>query len=216
MRLGGLAGVWGGIVVIVGFITVGIATGIGPFPPDPPDLEQDLARFPEYGTILRIGFSLVVVGLLMLLPFFAALYRSLREPSRAFARIGLGSGVLAIILFILSIQGDLQSTHIFSALYESAAASDRPVVVAMYTAVRGLTTAALTTSVLFLGLAFVGFGLAMRASPAYQEGLVRLTMVLGLLIVLFVLFIWGSISIIFLVVLALMLGWKVYSLSWGP
>lgn len=206
-----MAGIPGGVIFIAGFIAFALASlRDGGFPPD---FAQRLASFPENGTLLRVGASLVVVALLLLLAFVAALYWSLREPSRVFARIGLGSGILAVILLILTVEGELQSTHLFSTLYDGAAASDRPGVVAAYTMMLSLTSVGLITSIVFFGLTFVGFGLAMRASSAYRGGLVWLTVVSGLLIVFFPLPLLGLFSFILLVVLAVVLGWKVYSLS---
>ncbi|MFQ5552542.1 MAG: hypothetical protein ACE5EW_02315 [Thermoplasmata archaeon] len=209
LRVGGLAGILTGVLVVAAIITFVAAMPSFTFPPD---LATDLERFPENGTILRAGFSIQVVALLLLLPFLAAFYWSLREPSRVFARIGLGSGVLAVILAILGFQGNLQSTHIFSVVLEDFPA-DRAVVVATYAAVQSLVAAVNVMSFLFLGLTFAAFGLAMRANPAYSEGFAWLTVILGVLIVLFPLPLLGLISILLFIVLAVVLGWKVYSLA---
>ncbi len=212
LRVGGWAGILAGIIFIIGTVVGFVIPALGRPIAFPPDLAQDLASFPENGTIVRAGISLVTLSLLLLLAFWAALYWSLREPSRVFARIGLGSGVLAVILLILNGQIVLQSGHFFSALFADPA-SDQDVVVATYAAVRSLAEAAFTTGFFFLGLAFVGFGLAMRSHPAYQEGMVWLTVVLGVLIVLLFMFILGLFSILLFVVLAVVLGRKVYSLA---
>ena len=209
LRVGGWAGILGGVFFLVGLLIFALASPIV----FPPDFAQRLASFPENGTLIRVGISLMVVGLLLLLAFVAALYWSLREANRVFARIGLGSGILAAILLILTGEGELQSTALFSALYESSVASDRPAVVAAYAAVLSLTSVGLVTSLVFFGLAFVGFGLAMRSSPDYRAGFFWLTVVLGFLIVFFPLPILGFFSFLLLVVLAVVLGWKLYGMA---
>ena len=209
LRVGGWAGVLAGVIVFVALITLILTL---PLPAFPPDFEQNLVDFRANPTPLTVGLDLFILAGLVFLAFFAALYWSLREPSRVFARIGLGSGVLAVILIIVGIAGNLVSLNFFSALHADPAA-DRPVVVATFVAVQSLIQAGTTGGFFLLGLAFVGFGLAMRASPGYQEGFVWLTAVLGLLIVLLTFFILGLVSIILLAVLGLVLGWKVYSLS---
>lgn len=212
LRIGGWAGILAPIIYVLGFVIGFVLVALGRPIAFPPDLAQILASFPEDGAIVRVGISLIAVALLLLLAFWAALYWSLREPSRVFARIGLGSGVLAVILLILDGQIVLQSGHFFSALFSDPAA-DQAVVVAGYAVVRSLAQATFTTGFFFLGLAFVGFGLAMRAHPAYQGGMVSMTVVLGILIALLQMALLGLFSIILFVVLAIVLGWKVYRLA---
>ncbi len=212
LRVGGWAGVLAGIIVVVGLITFLLLPV--PFGATfPPDLEQDLASFPEIRTNLTVSFALLVVAYLLLIVFLGALYWSLKEPSRAFARIGLGSGVLAVLLSIVGLQGFLLASNVLSALYGDVAVADRPVVVATYGVMFSLSSAVLSTGFLFIGLAFVAFGLAMRGSPDFGEGLAWLSVVLGILIVLLVFPIQGNVGTILIAVLALVLGWKVYSLS---
>ncbi|MFQ6013511.1 MAG: DUF4386 family protein [Thermoplasmata archaeon] len=206
LRVGGLAGILAGVILIVGFITFFLA-----FPP--PDPEQALATFPEDRTLLTVATDLFLISLLLFLAFLAALYWSLREPSRVFARIGLGTGVLAAVMGIVALTGFMLATNTFSVLYADAAASDRPVVVATYAAVFSLLDAGNIAAFLFFGLAFAAFGLAMRGSQDFSDGLAWLSAVLGIIIILFIFFNLFPVAIIAIFVFALLLGWKVYSLS---
>ncbi|MFQ5837425.1 MAG: DUF4386 family protein [Thermoplasmata archaeon] len=209
LRVGGLAGVLTGVILILGFITFFLA-----FPP--PDPEQALGTFPEDRTLLTVSVDLFIVSLLLSLPFLAALYRSLREPNRVFARIGLGTGVLAAVMGIVALTGFMLATNTFSVLYADATTSDRPVVVATYAAVFSLLDAGNTAAFIFFGLAFVAFGLAMKRSQDFPEGLAWLSVVLGIIIILFIFLNLFPVAIIAIVVFALVLGWKVYNLSRAP
>ena len=211
LRWGGIAGLLAGVVFVISLITF----VIGPTTIVAPDesLEPQLVDFPENSARLTVAIDLFVVAFLLVLPFLAALYWSLRETSRVFARIGLGSGILAVVALIFGLQAFLGSANLFSTLYGLVAVSDRPIVVAAYTAAASLITPILAGGSIFIGLAFVAFGLAMRGSPDYQEGFVWLSAVLGLIIILLTFLFLGLVSVILLAALGLVLGWKVYSLS---
>ena len=206
LRVGGWAGILAGIMLILSLITFFLQI-------PPPGLEQALTSFLENRTLTIVTTHLFSVALLLVLPFLAALYGSLKEPSRVFARIGLGSGVLAAVITIVAIQGILFALNAFAELYADAAAPDRPVVVAIYGATLSLFQAGSTAGFLFTGLAFVAFGLAMRGSPNFPEGLAWSSVVLGILIVLFTFLVLTPLAIIAVVVLVLGGGWKVYGLS---
>ena len=206
LRVGGLAGVLAGVVLIVGLIIFLLS-------PAPVDLEEFLAFFPDNSLSQTVSGDLLIGALLLILVFLAALYRSLREPSRVFARIGLGSGVLAIVVGVVALLGFQSAAAAFAPLYEAAASSDRPLVVAAYGVAVVLLRAVFTAAGLFLGLAFVAFGLAMRGSPAFGEGLAWLSVVLGGIIIVSHNPNLLPVALIAIVVVALVFGWKVYSLS---
>ena len=204
LRVGGWAGLLAGVLIVIGLIPFfAITTPILEF-------EQTLATYPEFRTLLAVGVDLTIVASLLSLPFLAALYVSLKEPSRVFARIGLGSGVLGLVIYIVFLVGFLLALEFFSGLYAGAAVSDRPVVVATYTAMATLFLAAAAAGFLLIGLSFVAFGLAMRGSPDFGNGLAWLSVVLGIVAGLLLLL---AVGIFALLVFVLVFGWKVYSLS---
>lgn len=210
LRVGGWAGILAGVLVLVALI---VSVALAPPTTFPPDFEQNLVDFLANPTPQTVGQDLAIISLLLILPFLAAIYRTLREPSRTLARIGLGSSVLATVLLIVGFAGLLEASRSFSALYDGAAIADRPVVVAAFAVVWQLLGAGNVAGIYLFGLAFVAFGLAMRASPDYQEGFAWLSVVLGIITVLLPLLILGLASALLLAVFALVLGWKVYSLS---
>ncbi len=85
--------------------------------------------------------------------------------------------------------------------------------VATYAAVVTLLSAGESAGFLLIGLAFVAFGLAMRGRQDFGEGLAWLSVVLGIIIVLLNLLGLGFVGTLALPVVALVFGWKVYSLS---
>ena len=203
-----MAGLLAGVLLIIGIIMFLIS-------PPVPGFEEDLATFPERSTSAAVTIGLFLVALLLLIVLLAGLYLSLKEQSRGFARIGLGSGVLAFVVTIFALQGQLLAANAFTGLYADALAADRSVVVATYGAVVTLLRVGNAAGFFFTALAFVAFGIAMRRSQDYGEGLAWLTVVLGIIILLAALVLLEPPAIIAVVVFALVLGWKVYSLSTG-
>lgn len=206
LQVGGWSGVVAGVLMVVGLIT-------GLFAPVSAGLEEILANFPDNSLTVQVASSELILAFLLILAFFAALYWSLREPSRVFARIGLGSGVLAAILAIGAFLGFQHANLLFSALYEAASASDRPLVVAAYAVPVSIFRATLGSGGYLIGLAIVASGLAMRGSPDFGEGLAWLSIIVGILVVLFTLLLLGPVVIPLIALFAIVLGWKVYSLS---
>ncbi|MFQ5837848.1 MAG: hypothetical protein ACE5HJ_03605 [Thermoplasmata archaeon] len=212
LRWGGIAGILAGIILLI-FGLVGLGLALMGQIKVVPDLEQYLVDFHANPIPVTVFLDLAIVSVLLLFLFVVALYWTLREPSRVFARIGLGLGVLALILLAVSAEVDLLARQFFSLRYANAAPSDQPTVAAIFAALHGLTTAGLNIGLIFLGVGFIAFGLAMRASLGYQEGFVWLSAILGLVIILLPLLILNIVSLVFIGLLGLVLGWKVYSLS---
>lgn len=210
-RVGGLAGVLSAVALVAALIVFLVVPTLV-FGPGS-NLEDQLADFPENNDVLTVGVDLFTIGFLLLLPFLAGLYWSLREPSRVFARIGLGSGTLATIALILVVQGLWGATSLFSPLYADATAAEQAGIVATYTALVTLVGVGASVGVLFLGLAFAGFGIAMRESPEFPVGLSWLSLGLGVIMILLVLATLGLLSVLLLAVLLVVLGWKLHSLS---
>ncbi|MFQ5920049.1 MAG: hypothetical protein ACE5I4_08430 [Thermoplasmata archaeon] len=206
LRVGGLAGILAGVFVVVGLIV------FAAFPPAASPEEQ-LANFADNQVTSAVTIDLFLVAFLLALVFLGGLYWSLREPSRFFARIGLGSGVLSLILPLVALQGLLVAAAAFAGMYADAAAADRPVVVAAYGAVVTLLGAGNTSGFLLTGLALVAFGFAMRGSPDFSEGLAWLSIILGIVVVLFTFLVFAPVAIIAIAVFLLVVGWKVYSLA---
>lgn len=178
----------------------------------PYDIEECSVNDRAGGTLLTVAIDLTLVDSLFFLAVLAALYWSLREPSRVFAHRARIGGPYHRPYHRWH-RGLSLAADAFSALYADAAVSDRPVVVATYAAVVSLLQAGGSAAFLFQGLAFVAFGLAMRGSQDFGEGLAWLSVVLGIIVVLSTfLFVAFPVAIIAFAVFALVLGWKVYSL----
>lgn len=206
--VGGLAGVVAGVLIVLGLITFLLSS-----PAPQGDLGEALRTFQDNIIIISVALDFFLVNFLLGLVFLAALYVSLKEPSRAFARIGLGAGVLALALFIATIGGFLFAADTFSRLFVDPD-QDQAIVVAVYGAVVSLLMAGSGAAFLLTGLAYAAFGLAMRGSQNFSEGWVWLAVGLGIIVVLFTfLFLALPVAIVAGAVFSLVFGWKVYSLS---
>ena len=87
LRWGGLAGILGGIILILVFIIVAVFVG-----PDPADLEGFVMRFPDIRAARTVENGLFLVVLILWITLFLALYRALRGTSLAPALFGSGLG----------------------------------------------------------------------------------------------------------------------------
>lgn len=206
LQVGGLAGFLAGVSVVIALI-------LGVLQLPPPGFEGPLMGFPQVRALTTASIHLFSLALLLGLPFLAALYWSLRDSSRPFARIGLGSGVLAFVITIVALQGLLMTIDALSGIYADASSADRPGVLSVYWAVSSVLSGVINGGFLFTGLAFLAFGFAMRGSSHFQDGFAWLSAGLGILIVLLVFLIPPIVAAIVVAILFLVLGWKVYRLS---
>jgi hypothetical protein len=97
LRWGGLAGILGGIILILSMVVA-----VGFVPADPPTLTELVARFPDV-QILRVAENvLYLLGLVSGLPLILALYFSLRKTSLAPALFGSTLSIVGLIGMIVS------------------------------------------------------------------------------------------------------------------
>jgi len=97
LRWGGLAGILGGIILILSMVVA-----VGFVPADPPTLTELVARFPDV-QILRVAENvLYLLGLVSGLPLILALFFSLRKTSLAPALFGSTLSIVGLIGMIVS------------------------------------------------------------------------------------------------------------------
>ena len=97
LRWGGLAGILGGI-----FLILSMVVAVGFVPADPPTLTELVARFPDV-QILRVAENvLYLLGLVSGLPLILALFFSLRKTSLAPALFGSTLSIVGLIGMIVS------------------------------------------------------------------------------------------------------------------
>jgi hypothetical protein len=98
LRWGGLSGVMAGIIFVVSIVyqvafigTATTASGAGP-----------VIRFPGVPTAIILGQTLFLVGTVLSMPLFLALYRALRNSSLAPAIFGTGLSFLGLAVLAVA------------------------------------------------------------------------------------------------------------------
>lgn len=214
LRLGGLAGVLAGISAIVAF-GLAIASPIFFLPG-----ERFLAAYPQNAAIYQTVTAIYLVAILLFVPALAAIYWSLKGASRSFALLGVGMGVLALTIILVSLAALGLAANFFGGLYAAVPIPgiswDLVHVVTAYTITWSLLTGASGAGFLLAGASIVAFGVAMRESADYSGGFVWLAVVLGVVTVLVVFLPIPPVSPLFASLFGLVFGWKVYQLSLTP
>src|SRR5688572_32346586 len=96
LRWGGLAGIVGGILLVVVFAIV----GFGPVGMEPVEPAGEVMRFPEIRTARIVEEGLYLAVLVLWVIHFLALYRALRGTSLAPALFGSALGILGLVMLV--------------------------------------------------------------------------------------------------------------------
>jgi hypothetical protein len=149
------------IVYQVAFVgTNTTAAGAGP-----------VMRFPGVQTQIIVGQTLFLLGVLLFVPLFLALYRSLRESSLAPALFG---GILSFLgLAVLAVESEPNVAMAqISAQYHAAGATpaQQATAVQIWQATQGMFNQFDTCAYIFLSIGFVILGVAMLRSPSFGRG----------------------------------------------
>jgi hypothetical protein len=219
LRWGGLAGMIGAVVFLVSIVyqvafvgTNTTAPGAGP-----------VIRFPGVQTQIIIGQSLFLVGVLLFVPLYIALYRTLRGSSLAPALFG---GLLSFLgLAVLAVESEPNVAMApISAQYHAAGAtaSQQATAVQLWQATQGMFNQFDTCAYIFLSVGFVILGIAMFYAPSFGKGFGVLSAVFGVA-GLFALAsfavdsgAFAPFALVTFAVFPLLYGWKVWKLSSGP
>jgi len=219
LRWGGLAGILAAFLFILAFV-IQIAF-VGWVPADP---EGVLMKFPDVRAAYAGGSSLYLLGLILWVTLFLALYRALRGTNLAPALFGSVLGILGLVVLAAGALPHVAVAPI-SDLYHApgATAEDQAIVVLLYQASQGIFNALFVVGLLLVPIGLIALGVAMLGAPAFGKGFGRVTVVLGVIgvIATSVLLVDPSspISLVVLstfIIFPLLLGWKVHSLSKAP
>ena len=218
LRWGGLAGILGGIFFILGVFILAAFVG-----PDPADPEGLVMRFPDVRAALTVGNSLYLVGVILSVPLFLALYRALRGTSLAAALFGSVLGILGLVVRAAESLPQVAFAPI-SDLYHAPGATpeEQATLVLMWQGTQSIFDALTAVGTLLVPIGLIVLGVAMLGAPAFGKGFGRASVVIGVVgVVGFSIVPVDSLSIFPFVLLAfiifpLLFGWKVYSLSRAP
>ncbi|MCI4369143.1 MAG: hypothetical protein L3K09_06245 [Thermoplasmata archaeon] len=218
IRWGGLSGVLGGILFVasivyqVAFIGTGTtASGSGP-----------IMRFPGLQTQIIIGQTLFLVGTILMVPLFLALYRSLRGWSLAPALFGFGLSFLGLAVLAVESEPNVAMAQI-SAQYHAVGATpaQQDAAVIAWQATQGVFNEFDTCAYIFLSVGFLLLGLAMLNAPGFGRMFGGLTAAIGVVGLLGVAAfpvtsaMFALPAALTFVVFPLLLGWKVFARSSG-
>ena len=226
LRWGGLAGILGSLVFILvpvtlfGFVPqapAGSARVEGGALVDPAAVVR---MFPDVRAAITAGNVFAFVSEILSVALFLALYRALRGTRPASALLGSALYILGLAVLFTETVTQVAFDPI-SNLYNAPGATpeEQATLTLVWQATQGIFYELDTAAVLLMSVGIVVLGFAMLGSPRFGRVLGGLSMVLGAA-AFAVIFFFGvtSLSAAILVVpifivLPILLGWKVYSLS---
>ena len=220
LRWGGLAGILAGILFLLSIVIV--APVLLPLADDP---EAVVRSFPDIRAALTLVEGLFLVGLILWVTLFLALYRALRGTSLAPA-LGSVLGVVGLTVLAVGSLVYVALAHV-SGLYHAPGATpeEQATLGLIWGSIQGVFIATDSVGLLLLPIGVTVLGVAMLGAPAFGKGFGGVSVVLGVVAVvgmsLFVVDPLTSIgvvgsflgAIVALVIFPLLLGWKLYSLS---
>ena len=218
LRWGGLAGLLGGIIFLLAFV-VAIAGPVGM--EDPATLEEWVMRFPNIQAARVVENVLYLVGLILGVPLFLALYRALRKTSLAPALFGSVLGIVGLIPMMASSNPHVAHAPL-SELYHAPGATlaDQATLALLWQAIWSMIDMITYVGFFIVPIGFIVLGVGMLGSPAFGKGFGGVSMALGVVGFIAAVFqiadpasMIGVGSYFAIIIFFLVLGWKVYNLS---
>ena len=219
LRWGGLSGMAGVILFLVAIVAAMVLVG-----DDPPTLAETVTRFPEVKMFRVVENLSYLLGLVLQVPLFLALYRALRKTSLAPALFGSALGILGLCALVVSTTPHVAHARLAD-LYNAPGATpaDQATIALMWQVVWGMIDVMVYIGFFVIPFGLFALGAAMLSAPAFGKGYGWLTMVLGAIgfaAALYQMVDTASMaafgSYLAYIVFYLVLGWKLYSLSRAP
>ena len=216
LRWGGLAGILGGIILILSMVVVVVFV-----PADPPSFSELVARFPEVQTIRVAENVLYLLGLILGIPLILASFFSLRRTSLAPALFGSALGIVGLIGMIVSATPHVAHSPL-SEIYHMPGTTPQAqeTLGLIWQATWGVMDVPLYVGFFVGMLGFTLLGVAMFASPDFGKGLRWVSVILGAAGFVAALFQLidpasdiGALSFITYIIFYFILGIKIYRLS---
>ena len=216
LRWGGLSGLLGSIILILVMVFVAVAIGS-----DPADLEEVVARFPAIHMLRVIENGVYLVGLLLEILLFLAIFYALRKDSLAPALFGSALGIVGLVSMVISATPHV-AHHPLSELFQAAGATPvaQEAISIMWQGIWGVFYGPLYVGFFVVPLGLILVGMAMFAAPEFGKGISWMTVVIGT--VAFIASILqmfdpagdiGALSYITPIIFYFVLGIKIYRLS---
>ena len=216
LRWGGLAGIFGSISLILVMVFVAVAIGEGP-----DDLKEIVARFPDIHLLRVIENGVYLVGLLLAILLFLALFIALRKDSLAPALFGSALGIVGLVSMAISSTPHV-GHHPLSELFQAAGTTPeaQEAIAIMWQGVWGIFYGPLYVGFFVVPLGIILIGVAMFAAPEFGKGISWMTVVIGALAFVAAIFQMidpagdiGAVSYIAPIIFYFVAGLKLYRLS---
>jgi hypothetical protein len=175
LRWGGLAGILGGIILILSMVVV-----IAFVPADPPNFSELVARFPEVQIVRVVENVFYLLGLVSGIPLILALFFSLRKTSLAPALFGSAISIVGLIGMIVSATPHVAHSPLSEIYHMPGTTMEAQETLGLiWQATWGVMDAPLYVGFFVGMLGFIFLGVAMFASQDFGKGLRWVSVVLG-------------------------------------
>jgi len=174
LRSGGLAGILGGVLLIVTFVIVGALVGIFAGP------EAEVAAYPDVQVARTFENGLYLLALVLWAVHFIALYRALRATSPAPALYGSVLGLMSTVVLAAGALPHVVTAPI-SDLYHAPGVTpeERATLVLAWQASQSIIDSLLIVGLVIAPIGLLLLGVAMVQTPAFGKGIGRVTIGLG-------------------------------------
>jgi hypothetical protein len=174
LRWGGLAGVLGGLLLLVTFVIVGAFVGIFAGP------EPEVAAYPDVRVARAFENGLYLLALVLWTVHLLALHRALRATSPAPALFGSALGIVSVVVLAAGALPHVVTAPI-SDLYHApgSTAEQRASLVVAWQASQSIIDALLVVGLVIAPIGILLLGVAMVQTPTFGRGVGRLTIGLG-------------------------------------
>jgi hypothetical protein len=175
LRWGGLAGILGGIILIISMVVV-----VAFVPADPPSFTELVARFPEVRMLRVVENVFYLLGLVSGIPLLLGLFWSLRKTSLAPALFGSTLSIVGLIGMIVSATPHVAHSPL-SEIYHMPGTTlqAQETLGLIWQATWGVMDAPLYVGFFVGMLGFTLLGVAMFGSQDFGKGLRWVSVVLG-------------------------------------
>lgn len=216
LRWGGLAGILGGIVMVLVFVIVAVFVGADALEP-----AGNVQRFPHIRAARTVENGLYLVVLVLWIVHFLALYRAVRVTNLAAALFGSVLGIVGLGLLAAGALPHVATLPI-SDLYHAPGATpaDQAALVLIWQATWAMFDALLGAGLLIVTAALIALGVGMLDAPAFGKRVGGSSLALGGLgLVAATIFLIvppspiAAAGFLGLVVFHVVVGWKVVILS---
>jgi hypothetical protein len=175
LRWGGLAGILGGILFILSMVFAEVL-----MPPDPSNLTELVARFPDIHMIRVAENGLYLLALIFGVPLCLALFLALRKTSLAPALFGSALGIVGLIAMVVSATPHVAHSPLSELYHTTGATPEAQATLGLiWQATWGVFNASLYVGFFVGMIGFTLLGVAMFGSPTFSKGLGWMSVILG-------------------------------------